>query len=312
MTKKVYLPDDIPAVGKDILTAAGFEVIVGTGRQREIMKKEGAEANAVLIGTQTFDEDIMRAMPNLQVIARNGVGYDAVDIAAATRRGVYVVNTPKALSSSVAETAVAELLAISKNLYQNAKAIHEDNWDYRKQHPGRDVAGKTVGILGFGRIGQQVAEKLSGFGLHVIAFDPFAKSTDTVTIVDREMVFKKSDYVMIHLPAMPETIHSIGKTEFDMMKNDAYLINMARGNIIVTSDLVAALKNHDIAGAALDVFEEEPLPVSDPLVALDNVLLTPHIASNTVETKERMAIDAAHDIVRVLMGDQPVSSVNQI
>lgn len=312
MTKKVYLPDDIPAVGKDILTAAGFEVIVGTGRQREIMKKEGAEANAVLIGTQTFDEDIMRAMPNLQVIARNGVGYDAVDIAAATRRGVYVVNTPKALSSSVAETAVAELLAISKNLYQNAKAIHEDNWSYRKQHPGRDVAGKTVGILGFGRIGQQVAEKLSGFGLHVIAFDPFAKSTDTVTIVDREMVFKKSDYVMIHLPAMPETIHSIGKTEFDMMKNDAYLINMARGNIIVTSDLVAALKNHDIAGAALDVFEEEPLPVSDPLVALDNVLLTPHIASNTVETKERMAIDAAHDIVRVLMGDQPVSSVNQI
>lgn len=312
MTKKVYLPDDIPAVGKDILTAAGFEVIVGTGRQREIMKKEGAEANAVLIGTQTFDEDIMRAMLNLQVIARNGVGYDAVDIAAATRRGVYVVNTPKALSSSVAETAVAELLAISKNLYQNAKAIHEDNWDYRKQHPGRDVAGKTVGILGFGRIGQQVAEKLSGFGLHVIAFDPFAKSTDTVTIVDREMVFKKSDYVMIHLPAMPETIHSIGKTEFDMMKNDAYLINMARGNIIVTSDLVAALKNHDIAGAALDVFEEEPLPVSDPLVALDNVLLTPHIASNTVETKERMAIDAAHDIVRVLMGDQPVSSVNQI
>lgn len=312
MTKKVYLPDDIPAVGKDILTAAGFEVIVGTGRQREIMKKEGAEANAVLIGTQTFDEDIMRAMPNLQVIARNGVGYDAVDIAAATRRGIYVVNTPKALSSSVAETAVAELLAISKNLYQNAKAIHEDNWDYRKQHPGRDVAGKTVGILGFGRIGQQVAEKLSGFGLHVIAFDPFAKSTDTVTIVDREMVFKKSDYVMIHLPAMPETIHSIGKTEFDMMKNDAYLINMARGNIIVTSDLVAALKNHDIAGAALDVFEEEPLPVSDPLVALDNVLLTPHIASNTVETKERMAIDAAHDIVRVLMGNQPVSSVNQI
>ena len=312
MTKKVYLPDDIPAVGKDILTAAGFEVIVGTGRQREIMKKEGAAANAVLIGTQTFDEDIMRAMPNLQVIARNGVGYDAVDIAAATRRGIYVVNTPKALSSSVAETAVAELLAISKNLYQNAKAIHEDNWGYRKQHPGRDVAGKTVGILGFGRIGQQVAEKLSGFGLHVIAFDPFAKSTDIVTIVDREMVFKKSDYVMIHLPAMPETIHSIGKTEFDMMKNDAYLINMARGNIIVTSDLVAALKNHDIAGAALDVFEEEPLPVSDPLVALDNVLLTPHIASNTVETKERMAIDAAHDIVRVLMGDQPVSSVNQI
>ena len=117
---------------------------------------------------------------------------------------------------------------------------------------------------------------------------------------------------MVHLPALPETEHSIGAAEFKMMKNDAYLINMARGVIIVESDLVAALKNNEIAGAALDVFEEEPLPVTNPLVSLENVLLTPHIASNTIETKARMAVDATNDIVRVLKGEQPEAAVNHL
>lgn len=312
MTQQVYLPDDIPAVGKQILEDAGLTVIVGSGRARNTMKKEGANANAVLIGTQPFDDDIMEAMPDLKVIARNGVGYDAVDVDAATKRGIFVVNTPKALSSSVAETAVSELLAISKNLYQDSTAIHNDNWNYRKSHPGRDIAGKTVGILGFGRIGQQVAKKLSGFDVKVIAYDPFAKSTDIVKIVDRETIFKTADYVMVHLPSLPETKHSIGAAEFKMMKNDAYLINMARGVILVESELIDALKNGEIAGAALDVFEKEPLPATNPLLALENVLLTPHIASNTVETKARMAIDAANDIVRVLTDKQPEAAVNQL
>lgn len=312
MTKQVFLPDDIPAEGKRILEKAGFQVVVGTGRDPEKMKSEGAQASAVLIGTQKFDAEIMDAMPNLKVIARNGVGYDSVDVDAATERGIYVVNTPKALSGSVAETAVSELLAISKNLYQDAKAIYDNNWNYRKAHPGRDIEGKTVGILGFGRIGQQVAKKLSGFDVKVIAFDPFAKSTPEVEIVDRETIFKTADYVMIHLPALPETQHSIGTAEFKMMKNDAFLVNMARGSILVESELVEALKNGDISGAALDVFEEEPLPVTNPLLDLENVLLTPHIASNTIETKAQMAIDATNDIVRILSGEEPESAVNRI
>ncbi|MGO1337245.1 MAG: phosphoglycerate dehydrogenase [Leuconostoc fallax] len=312
MTKQVFLPDDIPAEGKRILEKAGFQVVVGTGRDPEKMKSEGAQASAVLIGTQKFDAEIMDAMPNLKVIARNGVGYDSVDVDAATKRGIYVVNTPKALSGSVAETAVSELLAISKNLYQDAKAIYDNNWNYRKAHPGRDIEGKTVGILGFGRIGQQVAKKLSGFDVKVIAFDPFAKSTPEVEIVDRETIFKTADYVMIHLPALPETQHSIGTAEFKMMKNDAFLVNMARGSILVESELVEALKNGDISGAALDVFEEEPLPVTNPLLDLENVLLTPHIASNTIETKAQMAIDSTNDIVRILSGEEPESAVNRI
>ncbi|EKK21092.1 D-3-phosphoglycerate dehydrogenase [Fructilactobacillus florum 8D] len=313
MSKKiVYLPDDIPAVGKEILKEAGLQVIVGTSRDKAVMMSEGAAANAVLIGTQPFDAEIMDAMPNLQVIARNGVGYDAVDVAAATQRGIQVVNTPTALSGSVAETAITELLAISKNLYQDSKALHDGHWNYRKNHLGRDLEGKTVGILGFGRIGHQVAAKLQGFGVKIIAVDPSSRPTEGVELVDRDTLFKTADYVMVHLPAIPATEHSIGKREFTMMKDDAYLINMARGSILVEDDLVAALQTGQIAGAALDVFEHEPLPVSDPLVQLENVLLTPHIASNTVETKQRMAVDAAHDIVKVLHGDDPNFPVNQI
>lgn len=308
----VYLPDNIPADGKQILEAANLKVVVGNGRARELMMTEGADASAVIIGTQKFDAEIMDSMPNLKVIARNGVGYDSVDIDAATERGIQVVNTPTALSGSVAETAVTELLTISKNIYQDAKALNEGNWNYRKTHLGRDVYGKTVGILGFGRIGQEVAQKLSGFGVNIIAVDPFAKETENVKLVERDYLFKNADYIMVHLPAIPATKHSIGKAEFDMMKDDAYLINMARGSILVEEDLVNALKNHDIAGAALDVFEEEPLPITNPLVGLENVLLTPHIASNTVETKSRMAIDASNDIVSILNGEEPKYKVNKL
>lgn len=308
---KVLLPDAIPAEGVQILTAAGFEIIQGTGRSAEKMMQEGADATAVLIGTQLFDAQIMDAMPNLKVIARNGVGYDAVDIDAATARGIKVINTPFALNDSVAETAVTELLAISKNIFWNMKSIYDGQWNYKKAHPGNDIFGKTVGILGFGRIGHAVAEKLAGFNVELIAHDPFAKATETVKMVSREELFATADYVLVHLPAMDSTKHSIGMDEFKMMKETAYFINMARGVIVVESELVQALRQHEIAGAALDVFEEEPLSDSNPLLQLNNVLLTPHIASNTIETKRKMAIDAANDIVAILNGDSAQSVVNK-
>lgn len=307
---KVLLPDTIPSEGEQIFKAAGIEIIHGTGRSAEKMMQEGAEASAVLIGTQDFDAQIMDSMPNLKVIARNGVGYDAVDIDAATARKIKVVNTPFALNDSVAETAITELLAISKNIFWDTKSIYDGQWNYKKAHPGNDVFGKTVGILGFGRIGHVVAEKLSGFNVKMIAHDPFAKASENVEMVSREELFAMSDYVLVHLPAIDSTKHSIGMTEFKMMKETAYFINMARGVIVVEPELVQALQQHEIAGAALDVFEEEPLSMDNPLLDLDNVLLTPHIASNTIETKRKMAIDAANDIVAILNGNLAKSVVN--
>lgn len=312
MADKVLLPNDISAAGKELLTAAGLEVIVGSGRERETMMAEGKDAFAVLIGTQKFDGELMDAMPNLKVIARNGVGYDSVDVAAATARGIYVVNTPQALSDSVAETTVAELLAISKNLYADSAALRAGDWNFKRTHPGRDLQGKTVGILGYGRIGQLVAKKLAGFDVKVLVVDPFAKPAAGIEIVDRERLFKEADYITLHLPALPETTHSVGKAEFDLMKDSAFLINLARGAILVEADLVDALVNGKIAGAALDVFENEPLPADSPLLQAPNVLLTPHMASNTVETLTRMAVDAASGIVAVYHGEKPQWAVNKL
>ncbi|WP_373702345.1 phosphoglycerate dehydrogenase [Weissella soli] len=312
MADKVLLPNDISAAGKELLTAAGLEVIVGSGRERETMMAEGKDAFAVLIGTQKFDGELMDAMPNLKVIARNGVGYDSVDVAAATARGIYVVNTPQALSDSVAETTVAELLAISKNLYADSAALRAGDWKFKRTHPGRDLQGKTVGILGYGRIGQLVAKKLAGFDVKVLVVDPFAKPAAGIEIVDRERLFKEADYITLHLPALPETTHSVGKAEFDLMKDSAFLINLARGAILIEADLVDALVNGKIAGAALDVFENEPLPADSPLLQAPNVLLTPHMASNTVETLTRMAVDAAGGIVAVHHGEKPQWAVNKL
>lgn len=305
MTKKVLIPDAVPAMGEQIIIDAGYEIINGSGRQSNQMMQEGHEASAVLIGTQPFTAEIMDAMPQLEVIARNGVGYDAVDVEEAHERGIKVVNTPTALTDAVAENTVAELLGIAKNLYWNSKSIYDGEWKYKKAHLGRDLSGKTIGILGFGRIGQAVAKKLQGFNVRLIAVDPKAQGNDDVSMVERDQLFEESDYILVHLPAMPATQHSIGAREFQMMKNDAVLINMARGSILVEDELVEALQQGIIGGAALDVFEEEPLPKDHPLTQFENVLLTPHIASNTVETKQRMAVDAAHDIVAVLSGNQP-------
>jgi Phosphoglycerate dehydrogenase and related dehydrogenases len=223
-----------------------------------------------------------------------------------------VVNTPEALSDSVAESTITEILALSKNIYGNARSLYAGDWGYKRNHPGRDLAGKTLGILGFGRIGCAVAKKLAAFDVKVIAFDPFARPTEGVEFLSLEEVLQKSDYVSVHLPALKETEGSIGYAEFEMMKETVYFINLGRGSIVREEEMIAALKDKKIAGAALDVYEVEPLPLTSSLLTLDNVLLTPHIASNTVETRERMAIHAARGIIDVLADKNPKWAVNTI
>ncbi|MDR0297146.1 MAG: hydroxyacid dehydrogenase [Streptococcaceae bacterium] len=312
MKQKVLLPNDIPEAGKKLLQDAGLEVIVGSGREKETMKKEGADVSAVLIGTQEFNSEIMDAMPKLKVIARNGVGFDSVDIEAATARGIQVVNTPESLSRSVAETVISEILAISKNLVQNTKALEAGDWEFKRSHLGHDLAGKTLGILGFGRIGRAVAKLAKAFEMKIIAFDPYPPVVDGIEFVSREEVLRRGDYVSVHLPAIPATEKSISTNEFALIKNSAYFINLARGSIVDEVALVRALLNNEIAGAALDVYEKEPLSLESPLLKLPNVLLTPHLASNTVEARERMAVDAARGIVEVMSSIKPKWAVNQL
>lgn len=311
MTKKVFLPNGIADDGKEYLQARDYELIMGTGRDEETMIKEGKDADAILVGTQTMSERVMSAMPNLQVIARNGVGFDGVDIDVATKRKIYTTITPQALSESVAESTVTMILALAKNIYNDSYQMRQGNLDYRKTHQGIDLKNKTVGILGFGRIGQMVASMLQVFGVNILIFDPHASDVEFGELVSRETIFEKSDIITIHLPLVDGTRGSISTHEFESMKSTAMIVNLARGPIIDTDALVTALRTNEIAAAGLDVFDEEPLAMNSPLFELENVLVTPHIASNTVETKNRMAVDAASEIDRVLQGKKPKWAVNQ-
>lgn len=311
MTKKIFLPNGIADTGKDYLSSKGYDLVFGTSRDEDKMIEEGKDADAILVGTQKFSDKVISAMSNLKIIARNGVGYDSVDVASATEHKIYVTITPQALSESVAETTVTVLLDLAKNIYNDSYNMRKGNWTYKKAHQGHDLSNKTVGILGFGRIGQKVARLLKAFGMNILIFDPATKSSELGEVVSRDELFAQSDFITIHLPLIEATKNSIGTKEFDAMKSSAFLINLARGPIVNHDDLVTALGNNKIAGAALDVFDQEPLPESDALFDLDNVLLTPHIASNTVETRNQMALDAASEIDLVLSGKNPKWAVNK-
>ncbi len=311
MVKKVFLPNGIATDGAEYLTSRGYELVNGTGRDIATMIAEGKDADAILIGTQPFTKEVMDAMPNLKIIARNGVGYDSVDLEAASAKHIYTTITPNALSDSVAETTVTMILSLAKNFYNDSANMRADNWNYRKAHQGVDLKGKTIGILGYGRIGRLVISHLEGFGVHFLVYDPFAKSVETGKLVSREELFSQSDFISVHLPLLPDTKGSISTAEFKQMKKTARIVNLARGPIIDQPALIEALQNGEIAGAGLDVYDQEPLPMDSPLFKLENVELTPHIASNTVETRDRMAVDAASEIDRVLSDEKPQWPVNK-
>ncbi|GAY73922.1 D-3-phosphoglycerate dehydrogenase [Lentilactobacillus kosonis] len=271
--------------------------------------KEAKDAVGAILFTEPFTAETIDQMPNLKVIARHGVGYDAVDYDYAATKGIWVTITPNANASTVAETTLAEMFDLSKNLTKYAGIMKQG----ASGRPlGFDLAGKTLGIMGFGRIGQLVAEKVSGLGMNVLIYSRTPKQTKYGKFVDREMLLSQSDILSLHMPVTSETKHGIGMTEFKLMKNTASLINLGRGALVNQDDLIQALKTGEIAQAALDVTEPEPLPRDSELYSLDNVLLTPHIAANTVESMTRMAVDAASEVVQVLNNGRPQWPINQV
>ncbi|MDR1187702.1 MAG: phosphoglycerate dehydrogenase [Bifidobacteriaceae bacterium] len=310
MKTTVLIPEDIAEKGKRFLRRAGHEVVVGDGADPATILRQGRHADAVILRLSPFGADLIEQLPNLRVIARHGVGYDNVDVAAATRHGVWVTNTPWANASSVAETALTLLLTLAKRVVENADQMRDGNFYWKNTHMGVDVAGKKVGIVGYGKIGRELAAKLSGLGVEILVHDPHVDEVAHGSPVGIDQLLRESDFVSLHLPAGPETDGSFGAAAFAAMKSTACLINLARGSIVDQPALAAAIREGQIAGAALDVFQTEPPSPDDPLFGLENVLLTPHIASNTVETMERMALHAAQEVDRVLAGDAPSWPVN--
>lgn len=272
------------------------------------------KASAILVRGMEVDSATIESMPDLKVIARCGVGTDNIDIEAATKHDVFVCNVPDANFVSVSEHVLGMMMALSHQIVNGDKAIRQGNFQARHQYVGVEMSEKTLGIIGFGRIGRMVAEKCIGsFQMNVIAYDPYVKSTEmrNVELVDSpSSIYKKADYITLHLPYTQELHHFIGENELKEMKNKAFLINCARGGLIDEVALANAVRNGEIAGAGIDVFEKEPPSKNSELWSEDNVIVTPHMGASTKEALIRMAVGAANEITRVLKGESPLNSLN--
>ena len=264
-----------------------------------------ADAVAVLAGGEPYSADVMDALPNMAVLARIGIGYDAVDVEAATERGIMVTNTPEGPTTSTAEHTIALMMAVTHELKASAQRLRAATGDYVSHQNSMELQGRTLGLLGYGRIGQAVAVMAEAIGMNVIVTDPIFE--DSVSI---DELLASSDVLSIHAPATPSTIGMIDRDALTNMKPGSVLINCARGPIVVTGDLVEALQSGHLMGAGLDVTEPEPLDPEHPLLHMDNVIVTPHIASNTTAGRARMERMAFEQVQMALAGERPTHLLN--
>jgi glyoxylate reductase len=266
------------------------------------------------VGSTKVDEEFLNAAPNLRVVALQSVGYDIVDVPACTARGVAVCNTPGVLTAAVAETTAALMLCLSRRIpEQLGYARH--TWDKlpHRYRLGVDLAGRTLGIIGFGRIGRAVATRMNAFGMRIIWHDVFDQAPDDAPEgVYRPLddLLREADFVSIHTDLNPGSRHLIGARELGLMKSDAYLINTARGGMVDQPALTQALRDGKIAGAGLDVVDPEPPQPDEPLLAMPNAIVLPHLGSGTRETRLAMCELAVDNCVALLSGQRPKAIVN--
>lgn len=316
MSKKILIPQDVSSAGKEYLIEKGYEVIIGSGFDEDTMAKELEGCEGLLLRTAKVSSKVINGADRLKVIGRHGIGVDNIDVDAATQKGIYVTYAPLSNANTVAECAMSFITSLSRKNVIIDKNFRKYGFDYRSNIPKIDeLEDKTLGLVGFGRIGKLVAEKAAkGFGMKILVFDPFVDQKKEEAHIEFasciEDVFSNSDYVSLHMPATEETKGSVGKELLGLMKPTAYLINTSRGEVLVEQDLIDALKANAIAGAALDVFETEPIADDHPFFDLDEVILAPHIASHSKESLDRMSLHAAIGIHEVISGEQPSWPVN--
>jgi D-3-phosphoglycerate dehydrogenase len=256
--------------------------------------------------------ELIARADNLKVIGRAGVGIDNVDVDAATRRGIVVANAPESTVVSAAEHTIGLLVALTRNIPQAHAALKQGRWE-RKTYGGVELADKTLGVLGFGRIGQQVARRAAGLGMNVVAYDPFVsperfRELGVERVETEAEVYAASDFLTLHLPLTDETRRSIGESAFAQMRDGVRIVNAARGELIDEDALLAALQSGKVGGAALDVFSTEPY--SGPLLELDNVVATPHLAASTEEAQDRAGVIIAEQVAAALEGGLVTNAVN--
>ncbi|MDK2815713.1 MAG: D-3-phosphoglycerate dehydrogenase / 2-oxoglutarate reductase [Moorella sp. (in: firmicutes)] len=315
MKKKVLIVQPIHESGLKVFDDR-FEVRVAPDPSVETVKREIKGVEGVIVRTAPFTREIIAAADSLKVIARHGVGVDNIDLRAATERGILVLNTPDANAVSVAEHTLTAIGALAKRVLPMDRATRQGDWEARNEYKAVDLDGKVLGLIGMGRIGSMVARKAAAaFNMEVIAYDPYvrpevAAKNGVVLYEDLDRIFREADVISIHTPLTAETRGLVNEARLALMKSSAFLVNFSRGGVVDEEALYRALKDGVIAGAALDVFEEEPPSRNHPLFELDNVLLSPHSAALTEECVVRMATGAARGVVDVLTGKRPQFVVN--
>ena len=315
--KKVYITSNIPDVADELLKEQ-FEVDKNV-ENKELTKEDLIELGNAYDGlitslTDVFDAAVLSQIKRTKIFANYAVGFNNFDIDYAKKNNIIITNTPEVLSDTTAETAIALLFAVSRKIVEADAYVRKGNWQgfSPKLLLGKDIHSKTIGIIGAGRIGHRFAEKMRGFHMQVLYHNRhrdlgFEKSFNAV-YKSLEDLLKESDIVSIHVPLTKDTKHMITKKELALMKSDAILINTSRGSVIKEEDLINVLKNKEIYGAGLDVFENEPV-INQAFMTLDNVVLTPHIGSASIETREEMARMAAKNVLDVLSGKSPNNKV---
>ena len=311
---KILISDSLAQKGVDLLQGVPeFQVEFKPGLSSQELRNAVSDAEALVIRSGTkVTADVIEAAPRLRVIGRAGIGLDNVDIAAASKRGIVVMNTPEGNVITTAEHTIAMLTALSRNIHQATTSMKAGKWE-KKKFLGQELYHKTLGIIGIGRIGRIVAERAMGLRMQVIAYDPHLEPETIqrlgVLPVDLDELFQRSDYITVHTPLTRDTKGLLNRETFAKMKNGVMIINCARGGIVKEQDLYEAIISGKVAGAALDVFEQEP-PGDNPLLKLEQVICTPHLGASTGEAQENVAVSIAEQIKEFLLSGGIRNAVN--
>lgn len=316
MSKKVLITSrsfgKIGDSARNILRSAGIEITnISVGFDQAEFERIIPEFDALIIGAHDFSEADMERCPNLKIICKHGVGLDNIHLNKARELGIAVCNAPGTNSNAVADLALGLMLSVSRKISHSAGLVRQGVW---KSHIGEDVCGKTLGLLGFGAIAKGVARRARGFGMKILAYDPFVAQLPEefagwVELVSKENVISACDFLSVHIPLTPETKNSISAAELAQMKQGAYVINTARGGIVDEAALYDALVSGHLNGAAMDVVESEPMTADHPLLSLDNVVVTPHIGMYSKEAINAVSLICAENVVACLSGGQMINRV---
>ena len=305
----------VPTVEREILAEAGAELFTADCHGEEDLIRATRDAHGLLVSLSHITRRVMASWNRVRVIARYGIGVDTVDLKAATDHGIFVTNVPDFCYDEVSDTAMSLILAATRKVVRMHSLVSRGVYNRKQAMPVYKARGQTLGLLAFGRIARAVARKAAPFGFRVLAHDPYVQSESLadqpVELVGLQELLTRSDVLSIHAPLTPETRHIIGESQLRLMKPTAYLVNTSRGPVVDQKALTRALQEGWIAGAGLDVLEKEPPDPQDPILGLDNVVLTPHYASYTEEAYVEVREKAARQVVQVLRGEVPTYLVNR-